>query len=97
MPASGHSQRGLERQCDFGVWLDTLACVRVRLPQARQLLAPDVDAGRGFERLAEPACGLPLLRVKPAYGPNYDRLTALKTKYDPTNFFQHNQNIQPHS
>lgn len=34
------------------------------------------------------------LRVKQAYGPNYDRLVALKTRYDPTNF-RHNHNIQP--
>jgi hypothetical protein len=35
-------------------------------------------------------------RVKQAYGPNYEHLVALKTKYDPTNFFHHNQNIPPH-
>jgi hypothetical protein len=34
-------------------------------------------------------------RVKTAYGTNYDRLVALKNKYDPTNFFQLNQNIRP--
>lgn len=34
-------------------------------------------------------------RVKQAYGPNYDRLAAIKTKYDPTNLFRHNQNIKP--
>jgi FAD/FMN-containing dehydrogenase len=33
--------------------------------------------------------------VKQAYGPNYDRLVAIKTEYDPTNFFRHNQNIAP--
>jgi len=27
--------------------------------------------------------------------PNYDRLVTLKTKYDPTNFFHMNHNIQP--
>ena len=34
-------------------------------------------------------------RVRAAYGPNYERLAALKNKYDPTNFFRLNQNIKP--
>ena len=34
-------------------------------------------------------------RVRAAYGANYQRLAALKQKYDPTNFFRGNQNIQP--
>ncbi len=34
-------------------------------------------------------------RVKAAYGGNYDRLVALKDKYDPTNLFRVNQNIKP--
>jgi FAD/FMN-containing dehydrogenase len=34
-------------------------------------------------------------RVREAYGPNYQRLAALKKKYDPTNFFRLNQNIPP--
>lgn len=34
-------------------------------------------------------------RVREAYGPNYDRLVALKNKYDPANFFRLNQNIPP--
>jgi FAD/FMN-containing dehydrogenase len=35
-------------------------------------------------------------RVRSAYGAaNYERLVALKNKYDPTNFFRLNQNITP--
>ena len=34
-------------------------------------------------------------RVRAAYGPNYERLVALKNKYDQTNFFRLNQNIKP--
>jgi FAD/FMN-containing dehydrogenase len=33
--------------------------------------------------------------AREAYGPNYDRMVALKNKYDPTNFFRMNHNIQP--
>lgn len=34
-------------------------------------------------------------RVREAYGPSFERLRALKDKYDPTNFFHLNQNIRP--
>jgi hypothetical protein len=34
-------------------------------------------------------------RVREAYGANYERLQALKGKYDPTNLFRLNQNIKP--
>ena len=34
-------------------------------------------------------------RVKAAYRDNYERLAAIKAKYDPTNLFRINQNIKP--
>ena len=34
-------------------------------------------------------------RVQAAYGANYDRLSQIKAKYDPTNLFRVNQNIAP--
>jgi FAD/FMN-containing dehydrogenase len=34
-------------------------------------------------------------QVRAAYGPHYERLVAVKTKYDPDNFFRLNANIKP--
>lgn len=36
-----------------------------------------------------------LATVKAAFGPNYDRLQALKDRYDPENIFHLNQNVPP--
>ncbi len=34
-------------------------------------------------------------RIRAAYSVDYDRLVALKNKYDPTNLFRVNQNVKP--
>ena len=33
--------------------------------------------------------------MRETYGPNFDRLVALKTKFDPGNLFRMNANIVP--
>jgi hypothetical protein len=33
--------------------------------------------------------------ARDAHGPNFERLAALKKRYDPTNFLTGNQNIKP--
>ena len=37
----------------------------------------------------------PDAQVRAAFGPSYERLVEVKTKYDPTNLFRMNQNIRP--
>ena len=54
-------------------------------------MQPFMAAGSYVNYLEEE--GDPLARA--AYGANYERLVALKNKYDPTNFFRMNHNIRP--
>jgi FAD/FMN-containing dehydrogenase len=65
---------------------------------------PSTSWVRSFWDAVEPSCSGVYVntvgdegaaRVRAAYGANYDRLVALKNKYDPTNFFRMNQNIEP--
>lgn len=63
---------------------------------ARETLAALQPFSRGGAYLNFPGFGEDreaLLRA--SYGPNYDRLTELKAKYDPGNLFRMNLNIKP--
>jgi hypothetical protein len=51
--------------------------------------SPKVAAGAG-----EPILGPPPF-IDAAYGKRLERLTVLKDRYDPTNFFRLNANISP--
>jgi Berberine and berberine like len=64
----------------------------------------NVAWARNFWRALEPFAGGAYVndlgrddddRVRTAYGANYERLAALKKKYDPDNFFRLNPNITP--
>ncbi len=55
-------------------------------------MAPFAAEGRYVNYLDDDEPGDP---VRAAYGPNYQRLRELKTRYDPKNFFRMNQNIRP--
>jgi FAD/FMN-containing dehydrogenase len=55
-------------------------------------LAPHLDGRRWLNYLGDDQDAD---ATRAAYGPNYDRLAALKRTYDPQNVFRHNHNIQP--
>lgn len=59
------------------------------------------SAWHAVERLTEGfyvndlAADDPERRVRANYGANYDRLAALKSRYDPANLFRMNANVKP--
>jgi len=55
-------------------------------------MAPEATGGVYVNFLTEDESG----RVRDAYGPNYERLAAIKQRIDPDNLFRANQNIAPH-
>ena len=52
--------------------------------------APQVEAHQSALRVSEDED-----RVRAAYGANYQRLSVLKKRYNPTNLFRVNQNVAP--
>jgi FAD/FMN-containing dehydrogenase len=89
--AFAHRAQGWDFSCT-SLWEDTA------------MAEPSTSWVRSFWDRMEPYCAGVYVntmgeegeaRVRAAYGPNYERLVALKNKYDPTNFFRMNQNIKP--
>jgi FAD/FMN-containing dehydrogenase len=62
---------------------------------ARDFFAAMERFGAGKTNLNFPGLGEDPQFVRAAFGRNYARLAALKQKYDPTNLFRLNQNIDP--
>ena len=62
---------------------------------ARDFFAAMERFGTGKTNLNFPGLGEDPQFVRSAFGRNYGRLAALKQKYDPTNLFRLNQNIDP--
>ena len=78
------------------MWLDRTEAKR-HIRWAREIsetIAPYTSGGEYINDLGQEA-GEGRARIKAGYGANYERLVALKTTYDPTNLFRHNQNIPP--
>jgi hypothetical protein len=77
----------------FSIWTDpseapkNIKWTRDCWESMRKFMAP----GAYVNYLEEEADSL----ARTAYGANYDRLSSLKAKYDPTNFFRLNHNILP--
>jgi FAD/FMN-containing dehydrogenase len=75
-------------------WIDAAETAR-NVAWARETydaMQPYYASGRYVNYLEKDEAGD---AVRAAYGPNYDRLRALKATYDPTNLFHLNQNIPP--
>ena len=89
------SQRGA--QYDFlamSIWPDATESESNMewMRQLTQAMAPFLASGVYVNYLG---VGEGEARVRAAYGANYERLVALKNRYDPTNFFRMNHNIPP--
>jgi hypothetical protein len=84
---------------DCGPWAiwhdpaDTERCIRWAR-ECWEALRPSYERS-AYVNAVDDAIGDDDERVKSAYGPNYERLAALKAKYDPANQFRLNANIRP--
>jgi FAD/FMN-containing dehydrogenase len=70
---------------------DSEACI-AWTRESYAAMKPFFATGRYVNYLDDDEAGDP---AADAYGPNYARLRQIKAKFDPTNFFHHNQNVRP--
>ena len=78
----------------LGQWADP-TCTDTNVAWVRDTFAsmrPNMSDGRYVNYLS----GDDANEIAGAYGPNWDRLVAIKQCHDPDNVFRHNQNIDPH-
>jgi hypothetical protein len=84
---------------DGGPWAiwhdpaDTDRCIRWA-QECWSSLSPFYESG-AYVNAVDDAISDDDERVRSAYGPNFERLTLLKNRYDPTNLFRLNANIRP--
>jgi hypothetical protein len=96
-PASVATASGLRgNQWDFDIisqWTHAAeAAVHVQWTRQFWSLAEPFTTGAVYvNHIAEDEPG----RIYAAFGPNYDRLVAVKSQYDPGNLFRLNHNIAP--
>jgi hypothetical protein len=85
--------------CEWGClssWLDPAADdVNIRWTRELSEVMRPFTTGRDYVNQIGIEADEGAERIKAAYGENYERLVALKNKYDATNLFRHNQNIKP--
>jgi hypothetical protein len=74
-------------------WKDSADAQRLMLwaEEARRLLRPSSGERIYANYQSYAGKGTP----EAVFGSNYSRLVALKNKYDPTNFFRRNSNVEP--
>jgi FAD/FMN-containing dehydrogenase len=88
-----------EALCEWGclsVWLDPAQDdINIRWTRALAEAIQPFTTGRAYVNQMGDEGAEGAERIQAAYGATYDRLVALKNKYDPTNLFRLNPNIKP--
>jgi FAD/FMN-containing dehydrogenase len=93
--AFGHRQAQYEWFAQ-SAWSDPTAdTVNIHWTRALAQTMQPFTSGRGYVNHLGPEALEGTESIRAAYGPNYDRLVALKNRYDPTNLFRLNPNIKP--